>query len=477
MSALSPTLSEMPQQNVAVTQPDDERDPAFRLEALCDPGTFESREVRDGGSFGVGRLDGAQAVVFATDPRVQGGALGVDSCANIVRAYDLAVAEQLPVVGIWQSGGARLREGAHSLDSVGRVFAAMTRASGIVPQVSLVVGPNAGGAAYGPALTDVVVMSPGARVFVTGPDVVRSVTGEELSAEQLGGPHVHGRSSGVAHVTADSDSQALVRTRRIVALLAGPSTGAAPVGEVRANPASFIPDNPRRAYDVHPLVEALLDGPGEELHKDWAPNIVTTLGRLHGQVVGVIANNPIRLGGCLTAPASDKAARFVRLCDAFGIPLVVVVDVPGYLPGSKQETDGIVRRGAKLLHAFAAASVPRVTVITRKAYGGAYVAMNSSSLGATNVYAWPSAEVDVMNPLAAIRVLNRRQLTGLAGTELAEAEASFAATHGVTTGGLQRALDHGLIDSIIDPIHTRDVLASALRATEPTRGTLKNIPL
>lgn len=454
----------------------DDRDPIQRLVALCQRGSFSLREQVDGAVYGVGLLDGVSTVVFATDPQVQGGALGVDSCALIVRAYQFAIATDAPIVGVWQSGGARLKEGARSLHAVGYMFAAMTRASGTIPQVSLVLGPAAGGAAYGPALTDVVIMGPDARVLVTGPDVVRSVTGEDLTAEELGGPALHGRISGVAHVTARSNEEAADRTRAIVKLLnRGPSSLA--VLHNQTDPASVLPETRRRAYDVHPLIDALLDGPGEELQREFAPNIVTMLGRLHGRTVGVVANNPIRLGGCLTSNASDKAARFVRLCDAFGIPLVVVVDVPGYLPGSRQERDGVVRRGAKLLHAFAAASVPRVTVITRKAFGGAYIAMNSTSLGATQVFAWPDAEVDVMNPVAAIRVLHRRQLAELEGDELDQVETELATSHNEATGGLARAVDDGLIDSILEPIHTRDAIAAAIRSANSGRGRHTNIPL
>ncbi len=454
----------------------DPRDPTVRLIALSDAGTIEMLEQVDGAALATGHLGGTPTMIFATDPRVQGGALGVESCALIVRAYEYALQLQVPIVGVWHSGGARLREGTRSLDSVGRMFASMTMASGLIPQVSLILGPAAGGAAYGPALTDVVIMSPNARVMVTGPDVVRSVTGEDLDAEQLGGPALHGKTSGVAHVTAGSDLEAFTRTRQIVQLLAR-APKPMPASYQATDPSALLPASARRAYDVHSVIDALLDRPGEELHRQWAPNIVTVLGRLHGETVGVIANNPIRLGGALTSPASDKAARFVRLCDAFGIPLVVIVDVPGYLPGLRQESDGIVRRGAKLLHAFAAASVPRVTVITRKAFGGAYIAMNSTSLGATRVIAWPGAEVGVMNPVAAIRILKRRQLAGLSGDELATEEARLAAEHELATGGLQGALDAGLIHAIVDPIDTREALAHAIRDAPAARGRHQNIPL
>jgi acetyl-CoA/propionyl-CoA carboxylase carboxyl transferase subunit len=453
-----------------------ERNPVGRLAGLCDPNTLSVQRTCDGAAWGVGRLAGARSVVFATDPRVQGGALGEAGCSLIVGAYEHALLHDLPVVGVWQSGGARLAEGARSLHAVGRVFAVMTRASGVVPQVSLVVGAAAGGAAYGPALTDVVVLSPDAKVFVTGPDIVRSVTGEDLDASALGGPGVHARSSGVAHLTAADDADAVARTRAVTALLSRRVT-AAPEDQPRPDPSATLPANRRRVYEIAPVIDALLDEPGEQLQPEWSPNVVTTLGRMFGQTVGVLANNPMQMFGCLTAQASDKAARFVRLCDAFGIPLVVLVDVPGYLPGSEQESSGVLRRGAKLLHAFAAARVPRVTVLLRKAYGGAYIAMNSRALGATRVLAWPDAEVDVMNPVSAVRLLHRRDLAALSGPERAEAEARFAVDHAVTTGGLGAALAEGYVDEVIEPAGTRAAVAAALRSAAPARAHLTNIPL
>lgn len=452
-------------------------DPLARLADLCDPGTLHDVASVDGLVAGRGRLDGVPARVFATDPRVQGGALGRDGCALVVATYDAALAAGDPVVGIWQSGGARLREGAGSLDAIGRIFRVMTLASGRIAQVSVVLGPSAGGAAYGPALTDVVVTGPDARVFVTGPDVVRSVTGEDVDSLSLGGPQVHARHSGVAHVAAPDDDAACAIAREVVGLLADRHR-LAPTLRRAVDPASLMPSSSRRAYDVRPVVDALLDGPARELAPRWAPNIVTALGRIDGRSVGVLANNPLRLGGCLTAPSSDKAARFVRTCDSLGVPLVVLVDVPGYLPGAAQELDGVVRRGAKLLHAFAAARVPRVTVVTRKAYGGAYIAMNSTSLGATRVFAWPDAIVDVMNPVAAVRILNRRDLAGLTGTDREDAEATLADAHTRQTGGLAEAVTAGYVDEIVSPTATRDAIAATLAATDPeVRGRPGNIPL
>jgi acetyl-CoA/propionyl-CoA carboxylase carboxyl transferase subunit len=455
------------------------RDPRERLAALFDPGTLEllpaDSDERSGVFAGVGLVHGAGAVAFASDPRVQGGAMGTAGCAAIVGAYAEAVSRGVPIVGLWHSGGARLAEGVASLHAVGTVFAAMTAVSGRVPQISVVLGPAAGGAAYGPALTDIVILSDQGRIFVTGPDVVRSVTGEDVDMERLGGPEPHSRRSGVVHVVTESDTEALDRARQLAALFSDQGKIAEDAED--RDLSGLLPDSARRAYDVHVLTGKLLDSPGVELHPRWAPNVVTILGRLAGRTVGVVASNPMRLGGCLDAASAEKAARFVRMCDAFGVPLVVLVDVPGYLPGVGQEWDGVVRRGAKLLHAFAEATVPRVTLVTRKAYGGAYIAMNSRALGATRVYAWPGAEVAVMGAIAAVRILHRRTLASVPPEQLHEAEAELAAQHEATAGGLQRAVEIGVIDAIIEPSQTRRELARAIAEAPQLRGTHANIPL
>ena len=456
------------------------RDPRERLAALFDPGTLEllpaEADERSGVVAGVGLVHGAGAVAFASDARVQGGAMGTAGCAAIVGAYAEALSRGVPIVGLWHSGGARLAEGVASLHAVGTVFAAMTRASGRVPQISVVLGPAAGGAAYGPALTDIVILSGQGRIFVTGPDVVRSVTGEDVDMERLGGPEPHSRRSGVVHVVTETDAEALDRARLLAAMLSDQGKIAERTPRGTTCP-GVLPESARRAYDVHLLTSKLLDTPGVELHPRWAPNIVTILGRLAGRTVGVVASNPMRLGGCLDAASAEKAARFVRMCDAFGVPLVVLVDVPGYLPGVGQEWDGVVRRGAKLLHAFAEATVPRVTLVTRKAYGGAYIAMNSRALGATRVFAWPGAEVAVMGAVAAVRILHRRTLASVPPEQLHEAETQLAAEHEATAGGLQRAVDLGVIDAIIEPSQTRRELARAIAEAPQLKGTHANIPL
>jgi len=457
------------------------RDPMARLSALFDEGTLKLLLPADdsGMLVGEGLIGTVPTVAFACDPRVQGGAMSSSGCVAVVTAYDRAIEIGAPVIGLWHSGGARLREGAASLHGVGTIFAAMTRASGKVPQISVVLGAAAGGAAYGPALTDLVILSDGGRIFVTGPDVVRSVTGEDVDMERLGGSEPHSRRSGVVHIVTQTDTQALATARELVSLLCElhghDEDQVADLPETDLG--ALLPDSPKRAYDVHPLIDGILDAPGIELHPRWAPNVVTTLGRLDGRTVGVIANNPMRLGGCLDATSAEKAARFVRMCDAFGVPLVVLVDVPGYLPGVGQEWDGVVRRGAKLLHAFAEATVPRVTLVTRKAYGGAYIAMNSRALGATKVFAWPDAEISVMGAVAAVRILHRRTLAAAPADERHELEAQLAAEHERESGGLMRAADIGVIDEVIEPAKTKQAIALAIAAAPARRGQHGNIPL
>ena len=466
---------------LAVTEPEiDPRDPEFRLSKLFDSGSLEALAPRDlSGVFAArGTINGASAIAFCTDATVMGGAMGEEGCLHIVDAIDAAIRERVPVIGLWHSGGARLAEGVVALHAVGLVFQAMIRASGRVPQLSVVLGPAAGGAAYGPALTDLVIMSTGGRVFVTGPDVVRSVTGENVDMESLGGPDTHGRRSGVVHIVTPSEDDAIETAREAAMLLA--QQGSFDLSQVGPDTdlSALLPENPKRAYDVHPLVAAILD-PGSflELHERWAPNIVTGLGRLTGRTVGVIANNPLRLGGCLDSPSAEKAARFVRMCDAFGVPLIVLVDVPGYLPGVGQEWDGIVRRGAKLLHAFGESVVPRVTLVTRKTYGGAYIAMNSRSLGADRVFAWPGAEVAVMGASAAVGILHRKKLAAAAPGEREALHAKLAEEHERISGGVARAMEIGVVDEMLEPSRTRVALAEALAAAPAGRGAHGNIPL
>lgn len=459
----------------------DPRDPLRRLDMLFDAGTTQTLHPRDksGVLAASGEIAGVRTIAFCTDGTVMGGAMGVAGCRHIVDAYNVAIAEESPIVGIWHSGGARLAEGVEALHAVGLVFEAMIRASGHIPQISIVVGFAAGGAAYGPALTDVVIMAPEGRVFVTGPDVVKSVTGEQVDMLSLGGPATHHQKSGVCHIVADDELDAFARGRGLVSLFAQPGIFDRDRAEASdMDLKALLPASPRRAYDVHPLVENLLDeGSFEEFQGKWARNIVTGLGRLAGRSVGVLANNPLRLGGCLNSESAEKAARFVRLCDAFGIPLVVLVDVPGYLPGVSQEWEGVVRRGAKLLHAFGEATVPRVTLVTRKIYGGAYIAMNSRALGATAVYAWPESEVAVMGAKAAVGILHKRALAAAPDHEREALHDRLAAEHEEIAGGVGKAVEIGVVDEVIDPARTRSILAAALAKAPERRGRHNNIPL
>ncbi|MGB3302920.1 acyl-CoA carboxylase subunit beta [Gordonia sp. (in: high G+C Gram-positive bacteria)] len=469
----------------------DPRDPLLRLTSFFDDGTVELLHPRDksGVLAAIGDVNGVRTVSYCTDGTVMGGAMGIVGCAHIVNAIDTAIAEQTPVVGIWHSGGARLAEGVEALHAVGGVFEAMVRASGYIPQISVVVGFAAGGAAYGPALTDLVIMAPEGRVFVTGPDVVKSVTGEEVDMESLGGPLTHGKRSGVSHITADSEADAYWRARRLVGTFSQQGHFNKEKAEARdTDLRELMPESARRAYDVHPIIEALVDTQlaadekteittFEEIQAKWAPNITVGFGRLSGRSVGIVANNPLRMGGCLNSEAAEKASRFVRLCDAFGIPLIVVTDVPGYLPGVGQEWNGVVRRGAKLLHSFAECSVPRVTLVTRKIYGGAYIAMNSRALGATAVFAWPGSEVAVMGAKAAVGILHKKTLAAAPEEEREELHERLAVEHEQIAGGVGRAQSIGVVDEIIDPAKTRSTIAEALASAPARRGRHKNIPL
>jgi acetyl-CoA/propionyl-CoA carboxylase carboxyl transferase subunit len=353
----------------------------------------------------------------------------------------------------------------------------MVAASGRIPQLSLILGPAAGGGAYGPALTDIVVLAPEGRIFVTGPGVVKSVTGEKIDIATLGGPDAHRKNSGVAHVIAHTEEEAFSEIRDVTSLFANQGTMNTNIADTDLS--IHVPDAHKRSYEVHPLIDAILDADGEklELLPMWAENMTTVLGRLGGATVGVIANNPAHIGGALDSSAGEKAARFVRTCDAFGIPLIVIADVPGFLPGAGQEWEGAVRRGAKLLHAFAEAVVPRVTLITRRAYGGAYVAMNSKTLGASKVFAWPTAEVSVMGAVAAVRVLNRRLLADLPEDQREATELTLAAEHDKVSGGITRAVEIGAVDEIIEPNKTRSALAKAISEAPHRRGSHGNIPL
>jgi acetyl-CoA carboxylase carboxyltransferase component len=478
-----------------VPRADEKLRPIERLEALCDPGSLQlvrgavlSRRVGDRARAGDGvvgamaHVDGRPVACFAQDVAFLGGSLGEAHADTICRVLEQAGRARVPVVGFVESAGARLQEGVAALAGYGRIFRAHTMLSGVVPQISVICGASAGGGSYAPALTDIVVMTKQASMFLTGPGVVREVTGEDVDGVTLGGPRVHER-NGVCQLVADSDADAAWLVRDLLAYLprhAGAPSRLAPA----ADPPSWltdaaVPDEPRAVYDVRDVARALVDG-GQllELNARWARNVVTAYARIEGRAVGVIANQPKFLGGALNAEAACKAARFVSSCDAFGLPLVVLVDTPGFLPGRAQEAGGVIRHGAKLVHAFAAASVPRLTVVLRKAFGGAFIAMNSRELGADLVLAWPRAQLGVMGPKQAVDLVHRREIA--AAEDPARARDRFAAAYAAEHLTAPSAAAEGAIDEVVAPSATRGRLAAALATlSDPERPPrqARNIPL
>jgi acetyl-CoA carboxylase carboxyltransferase component len=477
-----------------------------RLDLLLDPGSFlelepyrrhqatgmktdQRRPHTDGVVAGSGTIDGRRVFVFAQDFTISGGSLGAAHAAKIHKVLDLALAAGAPVIGLNDSGGARIQEGVAALDGYGGIFRRHVAASGVIPQISVVLGPCAGGAAYAPALTDFTFMvRDTARMYLTGPDVVAAVSGVRVGHEELGGADVHGTRSGVATFVHDDEESCFADVRYLVSLLpsnnlepppSAPARGAE--ADERPELARIVPVEPNQPYDMRAVaVELFDDGEFIEPHEHWARNVVCLLGRIDGDVVGVVGNQPAVLAGVLDIPASQKAARFVRFCDAFGIPLVTLVDVPGFLPGPDQEHAGIIRHGASLLYAYCEATVPRVQVIVRKAYGGAYIVMDSRSVGTDLSLAWPTNEIAVMGADGAVNVLFRR--------ELADADDPAALRAELTTQYRQElshpyyAAERGLVDDVIDPVWTRSAVARGLamlrtKRTEGPRRKHGNPPL
>jgi acetyl-CoA carboxylase carboxyltransferase component len=452
-----------------------------RLELLCDHGTFaplrsgvlstrvgDRAESGDGVIVGAGRVGGRPVFCYAEDSRFMAGSLGVPHADSIVRVLELADRAGAPVVGFVESGGARLQEGNGALGGYGRVFRASVGLTSRVPQVSIVTGVSAGGAAYSPALTDFVVMTEDSRMFLTGPRVVHAALGEEVSMEDLGGPGVQVR-NGVCHLVARTDADATALARELLGLLPQTIGEAPPVAIADdppdGDPAGPVPREARRVYDVREVATLLLDG-GHllELAPRWAPNMVTALGRIEGRPVGVLANQPWRIGGVIDAAGAEKAALFVRKCDRFGLPLAVLVDTPGFMPGRRQESAGVIRYGADLLRAFAGATVPRVTVVLRKAYGGAVITMNSKDLGADMAFAWPGAEIGIMAAQQAVGVVHRRRLAAV--DDDGSARADLIAAYSEDHLAAERAAESGFIDEVIAPLDTRQRLAWAISSLE-----------
>ncbi|HEX8122685.1 MAG TPA: carboxyl transferase domain-containing protein [Solirubrobacteraceae bacterium] len=446
-----------------VAQPAGRAEPLERLRMLCDPGTVRPLGGDGGGVLAAaGRVAGRAIVCYAQDPGHAGGSVGIAEADAVVRAQREAGRERVPLVAFLASAGARLQEGTAALGGFGRIFSQNVRLAGRVPQISVITGTSAGGGCYSPALTDFIVMTRPSAMFLTGPRVVREALGEEVEAAALGGVRVHER-NGVCQFAADDDPAAAALVRDLLAHLpqragqAPPRTE--PVAPADATPFA-LPANGRHVYDVRSTLGRLVDaGRFLEVSPRWARNIVVGFARIEGEPVGVVANQPRHLGGAIDAEASQKGARFVHTCNAFGVPLVVLVDTPGFLPGRRQEAAGIIRHGAALLSAFAGATVPRLTVVLRKAYGGAYITMNSKDLGADRAFAWRGAEIGIMSPRAAVQIIHRRELAGRPADELAEA---YRARH----LSAERALEMGAIDEVIEPAQTRERIATALADAE-----------
>ncbi|MGI6604063.1 MAG: acyl-CoA carboxylase subunit beta [bacterium] len=424
---------------------------------------------------GYGTVGGRLVYVFAQDFTVIGGSLGEMHAKKITKVMDLALKMGAPLIGINDSGGARIQEGVDALSGYGQIFYRNTIASGVIPQLSVIMGPCAGGAVYSPALTDFVFMVQGANMFITGPQVIKAVTGEEVSPEELGGARTHNQTSGVAHFMAGSEDECFEQVRTLLSYLPSNNLETAPRVETqdpvaRADEAlrNIVPPESNRAYEMRNVITRVVDdGVFFETQALYAPNILTGFARLNGYSIGIIANQPRVLAGCLDINASDKAARFIRFCDAFNIPIVNFVDVPGFLPGTNQEYGGIIRHGAKMLYAYSEATVPKITLIIRKSYGGAYLAMCSRDLGADQVFAWPGAEIAVMGPEGAANIIFRKEIEGSEDPQatrqekIAEYRERFANPY--------IAAARGYVDDVIDPMETRSRLACALEMLSSKR--------
>ncbi|HSL58377.1 MAG TPA: acyl-CoA carboxylase subunit beta [Acidimicrobiales bacterium] len=474
-----------------------------RIEYLLDDGSFHEldmlarhnnpdipeRPYTDGVITGWGTIDGRKVFLFSQDFTVFGGALGEVFAAKIHKMMDLALSVGAPVIGLNDGAGARIQEGVVSLDSYGGIFYRNVQASGVVPQISVILGPCAGGAVYSPAMTDFIFMvRESSHMFITGPDVVKTVTGAEVTLEELGGAQSHATKSGVATFVADDEKQCLDDVRYLMSFLPSNNLEEPPAFPAADDPdrlcpelTELMPDSPNLPYDMRKVIEAVVDeGEFFEYYPQWAASIVCGFSRIDGKPVGIVGNQPMVLAGVLDIESSEKGARFVRTCDAFNIPLITFVDVPGFLPGVDQEYGGIIRHGAKLLYAFCEATVPRIQIITRKAYGGAYVVMNSKSIGADLAFAWPSAELAVMGPQGAVEIVYRRELQQAADPVARRAE--LVAEYTEHYANPYNAAERGYIDDVIDPAETRRKLVAGLELLRSKREELPkrkhgNVPL
>jgi propionyl-CoA carboxylase beta chain len=461
----------------------------FVVHRTSDFGMADKKYPGDGVVTGSGTIDGRPVFVFSQDFTVFGGSLGEANAQKICKIMDLAMKTGVPVVGLNDSGGARIQEGVLSLGGYADIFLRNTLASGVIPQISAIMGPCAGGAVYSPAITDFVFMVENTSyMFVTGPNVVKTVTHEEVSSEDLGGARTHASKSGVAHFTARDDSECLARVRRLFSFLPQNNSEDPPHQDPGDDPAradvdldTLVPADPQKPYDVKEVIRRVVDrGDFLEVHERFARNIVVGFARLDGRAIGVVANQPAHLAGCLDIDASRKAARFVRFCDAFNVPLVTFEDVPGFLPGTAQEYGGIIDHGAKLLYAYCEATVPKLTVILRKAYGGAYDVMSSKHIRADVNLAWPTAEIAVMGPKGAVEIIYKREIQK--AKDPAVEQARFEAEYKRRFANPYSAAERGYVDDVIEPRFTRQRLIAAMRWLKNKREELPrrkhgNIPL
>jgi acetyl-CoA carboxylase carboxyltransferase component len=470
-----------------------------RLEMLLDPGTFQEIDafVRQDGDdalgdsvvTGWGNVAGQPVYVFAQDFTVLGGSVGAAHGRKICKVMDLALSNGAPLVGLNDSGGARIQEGVDALAAYGEIFYRNTVCSGVIPQISVILGPCAGGAVYSPAITDFTFMVQGtSHMFITGPEVVKSVTREEVSFDELGGAGVHSQKSGVAHFVCNDEESALAEVRRLLGFLPGNNADDPPWREpsdpphrLAAELDGIVPEAPNQAYDMRQVIQAVVDDSEFlEVHRAFAPNLLVGFSRLGGHPVGIVAQQPETLAGVLDIDASDKGARFIRFCDCFNIPLLTLADTPGFLPGVAQEHGGIIRHGAKMIFAYAEATVPKLAVVTRKAYGGAYIVMSSKHLRGDLNLAWPGAEIAVMGPEGAVNVLHRKELATAAESEALRAE--LIADYRQQFAHPYIAAGRGYLDAVIAPRETRPRLIAALKMLHSKRATLplkkhSNIPL
>jgi methylmalonyl-CoA decarboxylase alpha subunit len=462
---------------------------AFVKHRAVDFGMSETDAPADGVVTGYGTIDSRLVYVYSQDFTVMGGALGEMHAKKITKVMDMAVKMGAPIIGINDSGGARIQEGIDALSGFGNIFYRNTISSGVIPQISIIMGPCAGGAVYSPAITDFIFMVENtSQMFITGPQVIKAVTGEDVTFEELGGASAHNAVSGVAHFKSSNDEECLMQVKRLLSFLPSNNLSDPPVFEcgddlnrLSEKTAGIIPDNPNKAYDMRDVILEVVDsGDFLEVQESYAKNIITGFGRMNGKSVGIIANQPKILAGSIDVDSSDKAARFIRFCDSFNIPVITFVDTPGYLPGVSQEHSGIIRHGAKLLYAYSEATVPKITVITRKAYGGAYIAMCSKHLGADVVYAWPSAEIAVMGPEGAANIIFKKEIKASDNPDVKRQE--MIEEYRSKFSNPYIAASRGYVDDIIEPSATRPMIISALQMLESKRENRPakkhgNIPL